>query len=109
MDKKYKYRNGEPARILCLDYNAKTYPVISLNEKRNIQTHTKDGIYNLNEQKNDYDLIEVKEKKKIELWVNVYPNGGSCIFRSKKDADYDAINWNRTACLHIVQEYEDGV
>jgi hypothetical protein len=58
MDKKYKYRNGEPARVLCVDRANSQMPVVSLTADGAITLHTKAGGY-LVECEGDLDLIEV--------------------------------------------------
>lgn len=61
MNKKYIYRNGEPARILCVDRykNAEysnAFKVITLAQNGNLYTHNADGQYIGD---NTLDLIEV--------------------------------------------------
>lgn len=57
MDKKYKYRNGQPARVLCVDRG--TYcPVVSVSERGAINAHFADGHYGSGGDHN-LDLIEV--------------------------------------------------
>ena len=46
------------------------------------------------------------EPKKAEFWVNVYGEHFGATHPSKQDAD--AAGRVRTACLHIVREYEEG-
>jgi hypothetical protein len=58
MDKKYKYRNGEPARVLCVDRANSTVPVVALTKDGVITLHTDTGRY-LIELESGLDLIEV--------------------------------------------------
>lgn len=106
MERKYTYRNGEPARILCVDAPVK-YPVRSMDENGHIWTHACNGV---SLDGAILDLIEVKEKKTLEFWVNVYEDGGS-------ERAYDeetAVRYIRmdsrkaVACKHVVITYEEG-
>jgi viroplasmin and RNaseH domain-containing protein len=50
--------------------------------------------------------IEIKpEKRKIEVWVNVYPDDNTIGYASKKDADRWA-SGNRIACIKLEKEIE---
>lgn len=58
MDKKYKYRNGEPARILCVDSGSSSMPVISTNSRGEVTLHNTNGwVFSLGVD-SDWDLIE---------------------------------------------------
>lgn len=47
MTKKYVYRNGQPARVLCID--VKGYqPVVSTTENGAVFCHNSDGAYRCN-------------------------------------------------------------
>ena len=73
INKKYRYRNGEEARILCVDLIGRgLHCVVSCDNVGNLFTQTINGNYMLGRGEHDYDLIEVKEKK--VLWLNVYPD-----------------------------------
>lgn len=64
MGKKYLYRNGKPARILCCDRNKDEFTVISLDVTNgNIYSHTESGLAFSQESamKDGLDLIEVVE------------------------------------------------
>ncbi len=41
-------------------------------------------------------------------WVNVFDEGGLGAYHSKEHADNLPSLYARIACLHIVQEYEEG-
>lgn len=73
MDKKYKYRNGEPARILCVDSGDEEYPVISLNSSGEVLFHSTSGrMTQLAEF--EWDLIELskyadfKDNEEVVCW-----------------------------------------
>lgn len=72
INKRYRYRNGEEARILCVDGKG-IKPVVSIDRFGIVKKHTNNGVINTEYNYTcDYDLIEVKEKK--VLWLNVYPD-----------------------------------
>ena len=62
INKTYRYRNGEPARILCQDAPGREDSVISLTAGGWIHRHYKCGSY-LEGERNSLDLIEVREPR----------------------------------------------
>lgn len=58
MDRKYRYRNGEPARVLCVDASGE-YPVISLTTLGAITRHKSNGFFLPKCKESRHDLIEV--------------------------------------------------
>lgn len=52
------------------------------------------------------DLINVPEKRTMDMWVNIYPDAAS-YWANRDDADTCAVK-SRLACVHIVQEYAVG-
>jgi hypothetical protein len=109
MNKEYKYRNGEPARVLCVDRmcykSTHTYSVVSMSRDGSPRQHYNDGRCpgGVN---TPWDLIEVTPKIKVDCWMNIYPNCLSCR-DTKAEADKYA-EVNRIACIHIVREVEEG-
>ena len=53
------------------------------------------------------DLIEVRPKRTLDVWVNVYRDCVSVGHGTKRGADASAVP-NHLTCLHIVREYEEG-
>lgn len=120
--KKYKYRNGEPARILCVDRPSDNYPIVSMDNIGNTFTHAADGRLDRGAAWNSLDLIEVKEKaqcphcgqemekpsqqKTLEFWVNIHGEDDFTIHTSKKRSDRNKTD--ATARKHVVIEYEEG-
>ena len=102
INKKYRYRNGEEARILCVDRPVNICTVISMADSGAIIHHDSDGRsgHGLDE----YDLIEVKEKS--VFWANVY-NEGRVIYPhiDKHEADKQG-GASRIARIRV--EYEEG-
>ena len=52
-------------------------------------------------------LDEVKKKKKIEFWLNIYPSGSICS-HTTKDMANELANTSRICCIYFNREYEDG-
>ena len=47
-----------------------------------------------------------KVKKTLEIWVNIFPDGGFTVYNSKKIADDLAVS-TRIACIKMIGEYEE--
>ena len=45
MEGQYTYRNGEPARVLCVDSRNQNWPVVSENPSGDIFVHKNDGTH----------------------------------------------------------------
>lgn len=69
MGKKYRYRNGKPARIICVDIPGNNYPVVSVSEKDCcIYQHADDGKFvRYSGEESGRDLIEVVEPVFVPL------------------------------------------
>ena len=105
MAKKYTYRNGEPARILCVDAPS-LQSVISMTEGGNSLHHTAMGEYLPSKAEHPLDLIEVKQKKSQTFWLNVYPAGVyEALFDCEEDAN-QAADKGRIGCQMITIEWE---
>lgn len=87
MNKKYRYRTGPVARILCV--NAPGDParcVISIQENGHVHHHTRDGCADVTGRPHADDLVEVKEPRRV--WLNIanvvtnYP-----AYSNKQDAE----------------------
>ena len=70
MDKKYQYRCGGDARILCNDGPDPKYPVVSMDHAGDLRTHTPEGCINEQTRPRHYDLIEVVPLWRDTLWVH---------------------------------------
>jgi hypothetical protein len=62
INKKYRYRSGEPARILCVDAPG-DQPVISLNGSGDTLKHKATGQFFHSNHESSLDLIEVREPR----------------------------------------------
>ncbi len=84
MDKKYAYRNGQSARILCLDRNYKNLNVVSMGLDGIITVHEQNG----RGVERQWDLIEEwVPQDKEPVWAWDYPDTVS-----KRLSFYDNIN-----------------
>lgn len=106
MDKKYRYRSGLPARILCIDGHIRQ-PVVSMTGTGGVHTHCEDGRYLVYTGGHEYDLIEVKPRFKRKLWINIYENFINIMHETKEKADAFAFH-NRIACVKIDIDVEEG-
>jgi len=105
MTKKYRYRNGLSARVLCID-GVQAQPVVSMDAKGTIRRHCCAGMYFEPQRESVWDLVEVKQK--VKCWVNVYKDGITYAFNSRQDADNAAMRYVRVACIYFEKEIEDG-
>lgn len=113
MDKKYTYRNGEPARILCVDRPDADTPVISMRENGAVFFHRLYG----KECKNisEWDLIEVwtpQDKEPIWAWdytdtvsrrLSFYDNINKCMF--KYDGTRNGLPYTNYAKVEHVEQW----
>lgn len=104
MEKKYRYRNGTDARILCVDCPHLTYPVISLNQHGCVVRHLDNGESSVDG--GGLDLIEIKPK--IEGWLNIYGPGDSAMHPTRAEADRFARK-TRLACVFVSAEESEGI
>ena len=102
INKKYRYRNGEEARIICIDRPHEKFKVISMSYSGILEFHDEAGLCDFSNFNHLYDLIEVKEKK--ITWVGI-DDEVYCDFWRTKDAAYKNKN-NNIAIIKI--EYEEG-
>lgn len=70
MEGKYKYRNGEPARVLCVDGGDEYHPVISITKNGVVVSHSITGnFFNPSKQEHEFDLIIHIPLWEGEIWV----------------------------------------
>lgn len=68
INKKYRYRNGKPARILCVDAPG-DQPVISINNEGSVHGHEANGNFYPYGGSSRSDLIEVREPREWKAVV----------------------------------------
>jgi len=102
---------GRPVRILCTDFGHFKYPIIAAvrdDYDRPWETlfyFTKDGF----QPSNDVYLTNAPAPKKVwKGWYNIYPGKITCGPYETKERANRFAGQDRTACLHIEREYEDG-
>ena len=108
MDKQYTTRDGEPARVLCVDRKGNDKPVVAL------VTSKRDGIEYMAayaaDGKSYYDrsddLIEVKPKRTVELWINHYKYASPVAHLIKPNPEHK--NPNCIATTHHTITFEEG-
>lgn len=122
MDKKYKTRNGRKVKIYSVEGNTNDHihgAVMVFDHDTGYKwlftTWTKDGRYS-KDYVSDLDLVEVKERKKIERWVNVYGSnvhvfgtgelGG--LYATKELAEASRGDRKVFACVKVTIECEEG-
>lgn len=78
MNKKYRYRSGAPARVLCVDRPVPHSSVLAMSESGAISYHTPDGV--VWDQEHGFDLIEVSpwDDFEVDEPVMVRHGGGFC-------------------------------
>lgn len=106
MGKQYIYRNGEPARVLCVDAPGE-WPVVAINGCGTVSTHLANGRYFESSNPSKFDLIPAVTKKTV--WVNVYKDGCAYWYDSKEDAL--RMRSRVSCCLgtyHLTLDVEDG-
>ncbi|MBA2307271.1 hypothetical protein H0W26_04015 [Candidatus Dependentiae bacterium] len=56
----------------------------------------------------DHDLINMPEKRVLDIWVSLHSDEGSVLVYPAKDLAERWARTDRTSCVHIVQEYVVG-
>lgn len=72
MDKKYRTRNGESIRILCIDGPNKQYPVIVIRNNKSITIYTHDGHFTIFQTPHMHDLVEISPYETWEIDKKVW-------------------------------------
>ena len=80
--KKYRYRSGQPARILCIDgpcmHMGESQPVISMDESGEVNSHFSSGRFRSALYDSQFDLIEIREPREFELAINL--ENPACVY-----------------------------
>jgi len=116
MDKTYKYRNGEPAHIICVNRPTSKpdgpYPVVSTDPYDRLITHMANGRqFPVNN--SQWDLIEVKPTIMVSAQLYVYRDDRGritiCLNHSKEDTKrYEDYDYEIVGIIDIHQEIQDG-
>ena len=105
MDRKYTYRNGKSARVICVDA-ARPCTVISLEDNGKCRFHYEDGKGSLAGEC-VFDLIEVKEEKTLEFWVTIYPVGFE-VALTKEQTEREDLKKSLIARKKVIIKYCEG-
>ena len=106
MDKKYRTRDFREVRIYAVDGSSRQ-PIHGSIKLDSGWTAT---VWNLAGKECDLlhnpnlDLIEVKPRYKLSMWVNVYPDNE---LYTRRAADH-AAGPNRIACIKVELDFEEG-
>lgn len=74
LEKKYTYRNGEPARVLCIDAPGPPQTVVALDIRGMATYHFPDGAYTSSDTPDPRDLIEAREPREWHIRVATIGN-----------------------------------
>lgn len=108
MGKQYKTRDGREVRIYATDGGGpqSAHGAYLDDGKWIANTWNAHGYHRPTGGESTLDLIEVKPKRTLDVWLNMYEYG---IFNyPTKDMADQSSSKDRIACLHIVREYEEG-
>jgi hypothetical protein len=100
INKKYIYRNGSSARILCVDGPKKRFPVVSVNEDGVLFRHLENGecISDRN-----YDITSIK-KYMLDKVTEKYPVGTKFFHIEDKDMIYEVKDAEHILDLYLSDE-----
>ena len=110
INKKYQTRDGREVRIYATDAGGPKKTVHGAVKE-------KDGWYMLAWSKNgvvsnidrNLDLIEVRPRHTLPLWLNIYSDGVVRHWATKKEADAMADGvYKRIACIKVELDFEEG-
>ncbi len=105
MTKQYRTRDGREVRIYAVEQH-EVHGAIKINGQWSLRNWYLNGAF-MCALNRDLDLIEVRPKRTLDVWLNIYDHRGPGAHISKEHAD-DLQGLLRVACLHIVREYEEG-
>ena len=107
MNKTYRYRNGEPARVLCVDRPDDRSPVVSMSCSGSMITHTAQGSAFNGSKDSPVDLIEVLPRQ--STWHNGYSDGSIGEGHSSRaKADKCAIAYPARIAVYRIERDADG-
>jgi hypothetical protein len=106
LSKKWKTRLGHEVELFAKKDNV-IYGILKVNNKWVSDTWFNDGRYQDSPFEHELDLIEVKEKKTLTGFLNIYRSHTSPIYESKTLAQSLQMR-GIIACKQITIEYEEG-
>lgn len=109
-DKKYRTRDGREVRIYATDAggDCPIHGAVKNHDWWEICSWKRNGEVE-DGAASRYDLIEVKPRIKLTLWVNFYGNADVLAFKSRGDADAFKDRYGgRTECVKVEIDCEAG-
>jgi hypothetical protein len=109
INKKYRTRDGREVRIYATD-GQDEWPIHGATLKSfgwSSECWTRDGS-SLTNQPHADDLIEVRPRHKVSVWINTYGatvSGG--LYSTRESADEAAVS-KRTGCIKVELDFEEG-
>jgi len=104
-------RDGRPARVICADARG-GWPIIALVEVsegcEETSVHREDGSYNSADPQSRRDLINIPEKRTLDIWVDINSFGRLTWVHDSKGAANAHPRRDLIACVHIIHEYTVG-
>jgi hypothetical protein len=107
MDKKYRTRNGLPVELITVSGRGSSPVLGYVSDITRVFSWTADGKLYEAEANDEDDLVEVKEKKTITVWVNI-SSCGHIYGYPYASVVSDCRGSNTIACKQIDIEYEEG-
>ena len=109
-DRTYRTRDGHEVRIYAT-YGQEDWPIHGAILKSfgwSSESWTKDGLAFTNMPHAD-DLVEVRPRHTLLLWLNIYSDGVVRHWATKKEADAMADGvYKRIACIKVELDFEEG-
>lgn len=110
MNKKYRTRNGRMVRIYCVDAGGNT-PVhgATKDDKGLWRTHVWDeeGYFYPRTEGHPDDLIEIRPRIKMPLWINIYTDVVQTTHPTREEADLERAP-ECIACVHVEIDVDKG-
>jgi hypothetical protein len=108
--KKYKTRDGKEVRLLS-DQGVGGYPIIGIVGDSNESWTLEGKQFKQSDDPEDLDLVEVKEPRVIEFWMNCYKDGMLGVVYSTEETANLLHNTNRNRLtgkpIHFRKEVEE--
>lgn len=95
---KCMYRDGTPARVLCVDGFDAEYPVVTMDNSGNVHCHTHDGFWDLDRSEQLKNLVPLPTPKKLVP----FEFADWALLLNKP------VQWKHRNCIRVV-EYVDHV
>ena len=111
INKQYRTRDGREVRIYATDGtdDQSIHGAVKDGNGWTIAAWYSDGVHARSNRNGPRDLIEVRHRHTLPLWLNIYPDGVVCYWSTKREADAMADGGNkRIACIKVELDFEEG-